>query len=89
MEARISYAVKQLANAADKTQYNTDATRVDGQDAEIYVNNAKYTSSSNSFSINGLKIEALASTEGSEINVTVKNDVGRCIQENKRFLKRI
>ena len=60
LEAPISYAVKQLANAADKTQYNTDATRVDGQDAEIYVNNAKYTSSSNSFSINGLKIEALA-----------------------------
>ena len=87
LEARISYAVEQLANAADKTQYNTDATRVDGQDAEIYVNNAKYTSSSNSFSINGLKIEALASTEGSEINVTVKNDVDGVYKKIKDFLK--
>ena len=87
LEARISYAVKQLANAADKTQYNTDATRIDGQDAEIYVNNAKYTSSSNSFSINGLKIEALASTEGSEINVTVKNDVDGVYKKIKDFLK--
>ena len=67
--------------------YNTDATRVDGQDAEIYVNNAKYTSSSNSFSINGLKIEALASTEGSEINVTVKNDVDGVYKKIKDFLK--
>ena len=87
LEARISYAVSQLSNATDKTQYNTDATRVDGQDAEIYVNNAKYTSSSNSFSINGLKIEALASTEGSEINVTVKNDVDGVYNKIKDFLK--
>ena len=87
LEARISYAVNQLSNATDKTQYNTDATRVDGQDAEIYVNNAKYTSASNSFSINGLKIEALASTEGSELNVTVKNDVDGVYNKIKDFLK--
>ena len=38
------------------------ATRIKGSDAVIYVNNAKYTNDSNSFSINGLTINALSVT---------------------------
>lgn len=42
--------------------YNTDAARINGQDATIYLNGARFTSTSNSFSINGLTINALGTT---------------------------
>ena len=42
------------------------ATRIIGSDATIYVNNAKYTNDSNSFSINGLTINALSVTTTEE-----------------------
>lgn len=38
------------------------ATYIAGSDATIYVNNAKYTNNSNSFSVNGLTINALSVT---------------------------
>lgn len=55
---RATYASTALAD----TDYTASAVRVDGSDATIYLNGAKYTSSSNTFSVNGLSITAQATT---------------------------
>lgn len=85
LQARIDYAVDILDNGGADL-YSGGATRIDGQDSEIYLNDAKYTSSSNTYSINGLTVEALGET-GSEISVTVKNDVDGTYKKIKDFLK--
>lgn len=54
------YALKALEDK--NADYNKDAVRISGEDATIYLNGAKFTSSSNTFSINGLTINALATT---------------------------
>lgn len=62
------------------------ATRIKGQDAEIILNGAKFTSSSNNFNINGLTITALKeSTE--EISLTTTNDYDGIYDTIKKFLK--
>lgn len=66
------------------------ATRVDGQDATIILNNASYTSSSNTFTINGLTINALAPTgtgAGDELTVTVSTNTQGLYDKIKGFLK--
>lgn len=62
LESDIDYALEVQGKTDADLGYNTDAVRVDGQDAVIYLNGAKFTSSSNTFSINGLTINALATT---------------------------
>lgn len=63
MEKDFEYALDALAAERTRsTAYNTDAVRIDGQDATIYLNGAQFTSSSNTFKINGLTINALATT---------------------------
>lgn len=92
LQARIDYAVQSLNNT-DASQYSEGATRVNAQDSVIWLNNARYTSNSNTYSINGLQIEALGETgrpgePGSEeLNVTVKTDVDGIYNKIKDFLK--
>lgn len=92
LQARIDYAVQSLNNT-DASQYSEGATRVDAQDSIIWLNDARYTSGSNNYSINGLEIEALGETgkpgePGSEeLNVTVKTDVDGIYNKIKSFLK--
>jgi len=50
------------------------AVRIDGEDAEIMVNGAKYVSASNDITINGLTITALEETGDSNITVSVNNN---------------
>ena len=53
-----------------------EAHRITGQDSEIYLNGAKFTSNTNNYSINGLTILATATTEGnSEVTITTDTDV--------------
>ena len=47
-------------NPTDTTA--TGATKVSGQDAIIYLNDAMFTNTDNSFEINGLTFTALAET---------------------------
>lgn len=62
-------------NKKKSDSYNTDAVRIHGQDAEIKLNGATFTSKSNSFSINGLTINALATTDdGETLTVTTMTD---------------
>ncbi len=50
------------ATEPDASEYSKGAVRVNGSDATIYLNGAKFTSNSNTFNINGLTIDALATT---------------------------
>ena len=68
------------------TLVNSDANKVDGEDAEIYLNDVKYTGSSNSFTINGLTISALATTGDDEVSITTSTDAQGIYDKIKDFL---
>lgn len=63
LDAQITFAMK-VADGADPARigYNSGAVRINGEDAEIYLNGALFTSDSNTFSINGLTINATGTT---------------------------
>lgn len=64
------------------------ATKVNGQDAEIYLNGAQFTSSTNTFKINGLTFTALNETAaGEQITVTTEQDTDGIYDMVKNFLK--
>lgn len=64
------------------------ATKVEGQDAVIYLNDARYTSTNNTFEINGLTFTALGTTDkNEEITVTTQNDTDGVYDMLKNFLK--
>lgn len=86
LQARIDYAVQSLNNT-DASQYSEGATRVNAKDSVIWLNDARYESTSNTYSINGLEIEALGETGSEELNVTVKTDVDGIYNKIKDFLK--
>lgn len=72
---------------------NATATRVNGEDATIYVNGAEYTGTSNTFSINGLTITATGitgdsydATETSAVTATVNTDTQGIYDKIKDFL---
>ena len=74
-KAFAAYAKEAQSKTNDELGYNTDAVRIHGQDAEIKLNGATFTSKSNSFSVNGLTIEALATTsDGEVLTVTTSTD---------------
>ena len=67
---------------------SSQATKVDGKDAVIYLNDARYTSTNNTFEINGLTFTALGTTgEDEEITVTTQNDTDGIYDMLKNFLK--
>ena len=86
----LSYA-KDVQTKTDKELgYNTGETgavRIYGQDAAIKLNGASFTSSSNSFSINGLTITAMALTEpGETLSITTSTDNQGIYDKIKDFL---
>lgn len=67
---------------------SSGATKISGQDAVIYLNDAEYTNSTNTFEINGLTFTALNTTkEGEEITVTTEQDTDGIYDMVKNFLK--
>ena len=64
-----------------------DSTKKDGQDAEIYLNGAKFTSNKNTFEVNGLTITCNAETNGNEITLTTQNDTSGIYDMIKGFIK--
>ena len=76
-----------MANAAlSSSDYSAKATRIQGQDAEIELNNATFTSVANNFTINGMTITALA--ESSEtVTMTTSNDYDGIYDTIKKFIK--
>ena len=61
------------------------ANKINGQDAEIYVDNAKFTSSSNDFNINGMTITVYETTGENEVTITTSNDVDGVYDMIKNF----
>ena len=86
VRARVAAASDLLRDPdAAATKY---ATKVKGQDAEIYLNDAKFTNNTNSFSINGLTITALSTTaKGEEVSLSTSNDTSGIYDTIKNFLK--
>lgn len=86
---RITYANEMLDKIAnnDAGLYSLGATRINGQDSVITLNGAEYTSTSNTYKINGLTIEALAETGGEEIGINVKTDTEAVYNKIKDFFK--
>ena len=81
--------VQDARNITSSTTYNTDAKKIDGTDAEIKLNDITYTGSSNSFSINGLNIEATGVTgdgDTNAISITTKSDTQGMYDKIKDFL---
>lgn len=79
----------QVMSSYDPTDTTaTGATKVSGQDAIIYLNDAMFTNTDNSFEINGLTFTALAETkEGEKVTVTTQNDTDGVYDMIKNFLK--
>lgn len=68
--------------------FNSGATKLDGQDAIIELNGATFESTSNTFQINGLTINAQAKTApGEVITITTDTDVDAIYDKIKGFLK--
>ncbi len=66
---------------------STGATRVDAENAVIYVNGARYEDSDNIFTINGLTIQAYAATENDNISVSVSNNTQGMYDKIKSMLE--
>lgn len=78
-EAAVIYANE------DNKYSSGNASKITGSDAEIMLNGVTYTSNDNSFSINGLTINALAKTK-SEITITTSIDTQGIYDKVKDFL---
>lgn len=83
-EVALEAEIQKLAKAADEafkvledpTSKNGSATKITGQDAIIKLNGVEFTSATNSFSINGVTINAQAVTgDGDENAVTITTNV--------------
>lgn len=84
------YSKAELANKVinDPSLAAGNATKVNGQDAEIYLNGAKFTNKNNTFEINGLTITALNETAvGEAITLTTEQDTDGIYDMVKNFLK--
>ena len=78
---------KDIVTGATTINYNEGATRVNAQDATIVLNDAEFTSSTNSFNINGLTIKALATTaDGEELSINTDTDTQGLYDKIKDFL---
>lgn len=78
--------VNSAHDLSSNAQYNTKAKKVDGEDAEIWLNGVQYTGSSSTFTINNLTIDALATTGNDEISITTSTDTQGIYDKVKDFL---
>ena len=93
-DAAIASFVKQVQSAHDianntSIEYNTDAKKIDGCDAEITLNGIQYTGSTNNFSVNGLNITAQVVTgdgDANAISITTSTDTQGIYDKIKDFL---
>ncbi len=85
--AKIYTAKDVVDNDKLKDYYSEGATRVDAQDSIIYLNNAEYTSSTNTYEINGLTIKAMGVTKDDEsVFINTDTDTQGIYDKVKDFL---
>ena len=78
---------KKIIEEVENGKVSSDAARISGQDAEIVLNGATFTSSTGTFSINGLSITAMQVTAaGEEVSITTSNDTQGMYNQIKEFL---
>lgn len=86
VESKISYAQTVVNNGFAGT--SAGATRIEGEDATITLNEATFVSSSNTFEINGLTITATKETKDDEVvTITTADDYDAIYDTIKNFLK--
>ena len=86
--AKASYAAEVMANYDPNDTTATGATKVSGQDAVIYLNDAQFKGSTNSFEINGLTITALnENAPGESVTITTQDDTDGIYDMIKGFIK--
>lgn len=81
--------VQETKNIVDAASYNTDAKKIDGQDAIIKLNGVTYQGESNAFSINGLNVTAQAETgdgDANAVTITTQTDTQGIYDKIKDFL---
>lgn len=85
---KTAYASAKAAIAAtDAASKSSDVARINGQDAEIVLNGATFTSSTGTFSINGLSITATQVTGADEeVSITTTNDTQAMYDKIKEFI---
>ena len=76
-------AIKINMNDAD-----TEAKKIDGQSARIYLNGAEFTSDTNTFEINGLTINVMQETGDKEVTLTTGVDTQGMYDTIKSFLSK-
>ena len=79
----------EIKDAALKEQLGNDkngGTKVSGEDAEIVVDGVKYTSSTDTLTVNGMQITALEQTD-KEVTVSTKTDTDGVYDMIKDFIK--
>ncbi|MBQ4068828.1 MAG: flagellar filament capping protein FliD [Lachnospiraceae bacterium] len=92
-----NYATIETPTADNKAEYEAalaklgmsanGAVRIEGQDAQITLNGADFTSTTNNFTINGLTIQATAVTDEDEvINITTDQDIDGMYNMIKDFI---
>ena len=82
--------VKDAQDMLNKLSTNPKATanKSDGSDAVIKLNGEEYTSSKNTFEINGLTLTVSATTNGNPVTITTEDDTNGIYDMVKGFLKR-
>lgn len=78
---------KYVMIADEKWAKMGNGTKIAGQDAKIILNGAEYTSSKNTFEVNGLTITCKGETKGEKITLTTENDVSGIYDMIKGFIK--
>ena len=73
-------------SAATKS-FDSGATKIDGEDAEIVLNNATFKSATNNFNINGLTITAKDLTNGKAVSLSTDTDYDGIYDTIKGFIK--
>ncbi len=85
IQEKIDKAVA-VINNYNSLKGSSDAFKVAGQDAEISLNGVTYTSSDNTFKVNGLTITCKGETNGETITLTTQNDTSGIYDMIKGFI---
>ena len=84
---RANYAKKVVEDKVNISA-SDGSSKIDGQDAIISLNKAKFTNSTNVFEINGLTLTALSETKaGEDVTITTQDDTDGIYDMIKNFLK--
>ena len=77
---------KTAVNSTAAATFKSDAARISGQDSIIELNGATFTSSTGTYSINGLSITAMQVTGNDEVSITTSTDTQAIYDKIKTFL---